>query len=308
MLAPTPAPHTQLTQASTVRASRLVARFMSLILFHRSWRVTGEPDATTPQLLELRRAVEQASAANSGRPVHIVTHSLGVALVQRLLNGADMVGDSAWKRQYVRSLTYLAPALKGATGALQGIIMGPQLSTWLPQFVNDWVVPATRTMPSMLYMSPQPHDADFWNEQLQGRPFIENEETGRTYGLEDSSALMEDLGAPVLREAWEKVSAVSNVAPVSMDPMLPTLCAFANDSQTTLRMKFKTAKFTKQTVVEAAPGDATVTAASMRWCGQWTNATVKEYILNAGEGAHVKTASDKAVVHDVVQWLLSFNS
>ena len=114
--------------------------------------------------------------------------------------------------------------------------------------------------------------------------------------------------APVLREAWDKVSAAQNVAPVSADPMLPTLCAFANDSQTTLRMKFKTAAFAKQTVLEKVPGDGTVTAASMRWCKRWSNATVKEYVMKAGEGAHVKTASDKAVVQDVVRWLLTFNS
>lgn len=160
----------------------------------------------------------------------------------------------------------------------------------------------------MLWMSPQPHDADFWNQQLKGKPLIEFEESGREYGIGDYPALLDDLGAPVLREAWDNVSAAINVAPFSKDPMLPTFCAFANDSQTALRMKFKTAKFTKQTVLESAPGDGTVTAESMRWCGSWSNSTVKEYVLKAGAGAHVKTATDKAVIKDVVQWLLTFNN
>lgn len=276
----------------------------SLFGYTYDWRSTGEPVSTSLQLEKLQRRVEHVSEVNGGQPVHLVTHSLGVALVQMLLNSEAPV---QWKHKYVASLTYLAPILKGASGALQGIIMGPSISSWLPQFIQDWVVPMTRTLPSMLWMSPQPHDADFWNRELKGRPFIENEETGKHYGLNDYSEFLQDLGAPVLREALESVSSPRNVAPVSVDPMIPTFCAFANDSQTTLRMKFKTAKFTGQTVLEEVPGDGTVTAEAMRWCYRWSNSTVKEYKLHAGAGAHVKTATSPAVVKDVVKWLQMFN-
>ena len=273
----------------------------SIFGFPYDWRVTGDPQATVPQLAALRSVIEDASAQHGGRPAHIVAHSLGVGLAQQLLNGAAGGGE-AWKARFVRSATYLAPPLKGTPGALQAAVLGPQLGNWIPQSVPDLVVSIVRTFPSLALM--MPNDRDFWSNFTSGAAFVEDAASGKHYGYDDIASFLNDLpGASALARAWPAVSANASVAPLGADPGVPTFCGYAVDSQTALRIRFEETGFVKQKILETTPGDGTVGRESMAWCKRWSQAKVTEYTLGKGAGAHVAVASDPTVVRDVVWWL-----
>ena len=180
-------------------------------------------------------------------------------------------------------------------------MLGPQLGKWIPQLVPNLVVPALRTCPSLALI--MPNDRNFWKNMTGGNAFIEDSASNTSYGFDDMAHFLADLpGASVLQQAYPAVSAPSSVARLSMDPGVPTLCAFANDSETALRMQFKKAGFEKQQILQTTLGDGTVNRESMAWCSRWANATVNEYVLKQGSGAHVAVASDQNVVRDVVWW------
>jgi lysophospholipase-3 len=304
------------------------------------FRTTGLAETLQQQQQRLVTLIEQTAALNKGRPVVLVCHSLGAVLVNHMLTRGSG-SHPAWKARFVRGVTYLAAPLKGTPGAIRDIISGPQMPL-TPAFLPRLVVPAIRTMPSVLWMLPAPADAGFWSAPAPAggtsNPAANPSGNGhaadaaatttaaaaaaalpaafirtpaRNYTVEDTPSWLQAMNASALHALWAGVT--PNFIGRDEDPGVAVFCGYAVDSATSFTLDFKggasaMAAGAAGAVAVSTGGDGTVSVRSLRWCGRWVSSAqrpvdVREYRIGKGQGAHVQIVQDKGLIADVVRWV-----
>jgi lysophospholipase-3 len=158
-------------------------------------RVAGYDFRKTPDLdgflARTKRLIEQTSARNGGRPVHLVGHSNGPIYAQYLLTH---VSDS-WKRRFIHGFTPIAGNFPG-----QGVLY-PVVFTGLN--VDDFTFPFTpekaRSAAAMLQAAPSTYVSASDPSVIGNREVVViDQSSGRSYTPADWPQLFADAGLPAV--------------------------------------------------------------------------------------------------------------
>lgn len=119
--------------------------------FRYSVAPRGHPSAEGARYFAaLARLIERASSLNEGRPVVVVSHSLGCALAYQFLLGRPL----AWRRRFVKRVVFVAAALGGFAEGMNDLAAGMDLG--LPNLARPSKTRLARSQQSALWRLPTP--------------------------------------------------------------------------------------------------------------------------------------------------------
>ncbi|CAM0872106.1 unnamed protein product [Alopecurus aequalis] len=119
--------------------------------FRYSVAPRGHPSAEGARYFAaLARLIERASSLSEDRPVVVVPHSLGCALVYQFLLGRPL----AWRRRFVKHVVFVAAALGGFAEGMNDLAAGMDLG--LPNLARPSSTKLARSQQSALWRLPTP--------------------------------------------------------------------------------------------------------------------------------------------------------
>eukprot|EP01122_Echinamoeba_exundans_P017936 TRINITY_DN987_c0_g3_i3.p2 TRINITY_DN987_c0_g3~~TRINITY_DN987_c0_g3_i3.p2 ORF type:complete len:409 (+),score=122.42 TRINITY_DN987_c0_g3_i3:188-1414(+) len=254
------------------------------------WRKPGNPDGFFENMKSL---VENTSAINNGKKVHLLGHSMGNVQLGLFLNSMP----EAWKDQYIASYIAVAAPWSGAPKALRAIISGDNFGLG----AGDWfslvdplrVATIARQAGGIVLLTPE---ADFWNTtELVKTPT-------RTYDVDELSQLFVDIGSPVTAAILKQTDGVLSTIKA---PGVPMHCLYGVDYPTEMHFTYNNGFNNKPEIQYSEAGDGTVPDISLRRCLDFQHqqpepVSVKEFDL----ADHMTVLNDE----ELLQYVLSIIS
>ena len=163
------------------------------------FRAAGLNQTLEWQFAQLRGLIENTSHINQNQPVHLVSHSLGGPYANLFLTSYV---SAEWKQQFIESHMMFSPPLAGTPVALEALIIGPQYD-FVPSFLPAIVVPALRTFPSMVWMSPLlsvTQASSVWRDKLLVQTPTAN------YTAADYRQLFSAMNASILVDSLDSIA------------------------------------------------------------------------------------------------------
>ncbi|MQL95736.1 hypothetical protein Taro_028403 [Colocasia esculenta] len=254
----------------------------------------GHPSKVGVEYLRnLKALVENASASNGGKPVILVSHSLGGLFVLQLLNR----NHQAWRQRFVKHFVALsAPwggALRGMLTFASGYSVGiPGLD---PLLVRD----EQRSSESNLWLLPSP-------KVFGSTPLVVTPE--RNYSAMDIPEFLVGIGFPEGVPPYEAriLPLVERLPP----PRVPVTSIAGTGMRTPETLVYGKDGFDRQPEVVYGDGDGTVNLASLlaleaEWArapGQWLK------VVNISNVGHRKILKDEAAVSVIMQEICEINA
>ncbi|KAL7586058.1 hypothetical protein Lser_V15G44603 [Lactuca serriola] len=208
----------------------------------------GHPcDVGSTFLQNIKQLIEEASDSNGGKPVILISHSLGGLFVLQLLNR----NPPSWRKQYIKHFIALAAPWGGTVDEMLTFASGNSLGVPLvnPLLVrneqrssesNLWLLPRTKQFP-------------------QEKPLVVTKNS--TYSSFDISRFLEDIGFPEGVQPYQKrvLPLVEKLAA----PGIPVTCIIGSGVQTPESLHYGEEGFDKQPEIVYGDGDGTVNMASL---------------------------------------------
>lgn len=268
-------------------------RGVSLRAATYDFRAAGLPEVLQWQFSQLKWLIEDTAAVNDGKPVHLLSHSLGGPYGNLFLTSFV---STSWKAQYIASHMMFSPPLAGTPVALEALIIGPQYD-FVPSFLPAIVVPALRTFPSMLWMSPLSSiqgAADVWNDHV----LVQTPEANYTSANLDQ--LFAAMNSTIMQAALPGLERATNMTADA--PGVKVFCAFVNDTQTTTSFALDSSFSKLEKTLEQSWGDGTVPLASLEICLQWSNDSTV-YQFGGSLAAHTEILAYHEAIADIIRWV-----
>lgn len=257
----------------------------------------GHPSMVGEQYLhDLRTLIESASAANYGRPVILLAHSLGGLFALHLLDRSSV----SWRQQFVKHLVTLSTPWGGtvqemltfASGYTLGIpivdplaVRGEQRSAES----NLWLLPARRV----------------FNEL----PLVYGN-NNKSYSAKDMPEFLKDIGFEEGVYPYE--TRIQPMVARTVEPIgVPLTCIVGMGVETPETLFYGRDKgFDEQPRVMYGNGDGTVNAASlMALEKEWSEAGRKQMKVLKLQGiSHSSILKDKAAITKILEELKEINS
>lgn len=253
----------------------------------------GRPSRVGTKFLEdLKDLIEKASASNGGKPVILVSHSLGGLFVLHLLNR----NPPSWRTQFIKHFVALSTPWGGAVQEAHNLASGYTLGAPLidPLLVRT----QQRSSESNLWLLPSP-------KVFGGFPIVVTENA--TYTGNDIEKFLNDID---LSESIQPYK--SRIAPLLRQlsaPGVPVTCIFGGSVKTPETLFYDENGFDKQPEIMYGDGDGTVnmmslTALQTEWADQ-KNQSLRTIRI---EGAsHISILRDEKVVKRVVKEISCIN-
>lgn len=244
-------------------------------------------------LRDLRELIENATAANAGRPAILVAHSLGTLFMLQLLAR----NPPEWRRQYVKHLVALAPPWGGAVVLMLTFASGSTLGV---PVVDPLLLRAEqRSSESNMWLLPAPR-------VFKSQPLVVTPE--RNYSAMDMVEFLEDIGYGdgVLPYQSRVLPLVAELPAMEV----PVTCVLGTGVKTPEMLVYGEGGFDAQPEVLYGDGDGTVNLASLlaleaEWSGK-TSQPVK--LLTVPGVSHSDVLKDPSAVGEIIREIAAINS
>ncbi|CAA6657697.1 unnamed protein product [Spirodela intermedia] len=254
----------------------------------------GHPSKVGAEYLrDLKGLVENATASNGGRPVILVSHSLGGLFVLQLLNR----NPPSWRQRFVKHFVALSAPWGGAVRGMLTFASG--YSVGIPGLDPLLVRDEQRSSESNLWLLPSP-------KVFGSSPLVITPE--RNFSATEVPEFLEEIGFPegVLPYKTRILPLVERL-PV---PKVPVTNIIGTGVKTPERLVYGKEGFDRQPEVVYGDGDGTVNLASLlalasgwgRATGQWLK------VVNISHVCHRSILKDEAAVRVIMQEICEINS
>ncbi|KAG5543675.1 hypothetical protein RHGRI_016436 [Rhododendron griersonianum] len=245
-------------------------------------------------LQDLKGLVEEASISNGGKPVILVSHSLGGLFVLQLLNR----NSPSWRQKYIKHFVALSAPWGGTVVEMLTFASGNALGVPLvdPLLVRE----EQRSSESNLWLMPSPR---FFG---RSKPLVITPDA--TYTGQDILRFLNDIG---FSEGVNRYS--SRILPLVARlkaPEVPITCVIGTGVSTPETLYYGKKGFDQQPEVLYGDGDGTVNMVSLvavesEWAEE-KNQTLK-FIKIPGV-SHTGILKDDAALDEIIEEICSINS
>jgi len=263
------------------------------------FRTAGINSTLQWQYNRLKGLVENTHDQNNGQRVHLLSHSLGGPYLNLFL--AVHVSEE-WKAMYIESHMMFSPPLAGTPVALEALVIGPQCD-FVPSFLPKSVVPALRTFPVMMWMSPLASvtgAAAVWKDRVLISTPAKNYTTSNYHELFKAMNSTSFGDTSILDASFDEVSKTTTATADSAG--VRVFCAYVNDTKTTTSYAMDSALTQEISQLEQTYGDGTVPLASLELCHQWAS-KVSIYQFGGSLAAHTEILSYGLAITDIINWV-----
>ena len=243
---------------------------------------------------QLVRVVEMASAANGGRPVSLVTISMGAPYLNVFLQRHV---SQAWKDRYVRAAMLMSGVLGGSSSAVIEFTTG---NNWGVSWIwNSQVRDLARTWPGVYFLTP--------SEPLWGDvPYVMTPD--RNYSAAEFPELLQEMGATEV--PLDYVAEMLGDTYVVDGPGVEVFCFYGYNVPTPYQLQYNVpaSKISDTLPVHTtlSDGDGTVTRFGLTACERWENNANRTVTAKAFANVnHVQFLTDPALTEEVADLLAS---
>lgn len=245
-------------------------------------------------LQDLKELVEKASSSNGGKPVILLSHSLGGLFVLQLLNR----NLPSWRQKYIKRFIALSAPWGGAVQEMVAFASGYSLGVPLvePLLVRD----EQRSSESNLWLMPCP--------KIFGhkKPLVIT--PNATYSAYDIAQFLKDIGFSEGVHPYK--SRILPLVENLVAPEVPITCIIGSNVKTPETLFYGTEGFNKQPEIVYGDGDGTVNMVSLvalekEWANE-KNQTLK--VIKVGGVSHTDILNDRSALDEIVEEISSINS
>lgn len=253
----------------------------------------GHPSRVGSKFLEdLKDLIENASATNGGKPVILVSHSLGGLFVLQLLNRSA----PSWRQQFIKHFVALSAPWGGAVQEVHTLASGYTLGVPLvdPLQVRE----QQRTSESNLWLLPSP-------KVFGTQPLVVTENL--TYTAYDVLEFLNDIGYPEGIQPYKyRIAPLVEQLPA---PEVPVTCIIGSGVKTAETLFYDAGGFDKQPETVYGNGDGTVNMASLVALeSEWADLPDQSLKMVVIEGAsHTSIIKDEGALSRIVEEISSIN-
>ncbi|POO03713.1 Lecithin:cholesterol/phospholipid:diacylglycerol acyltransferase [Trema orientale] len=255
----------------------------------------GHPTRVGSKFLEdLKALIEKASSSNGGKPVILVTHSLGGLFVLQFLNRNPL----PWRRKFVRHFLAISAPWGGTVEEMLTFASGYSLGVPLvePLLVRE----EQRSSESNLWLMPNP------NFFARSKPLVIT--PNDTYSAYDIAEFLNDIGFPQGVRPYK-----TRVLPL-MDqlaaPGVPVSCVVGSGVRTPETLFYGGNGFDEQPEIVYGDGDGTVNMVSLLGLESlWDNMENQTLnVIKIGGASHTEILKEEGSVAQIVGEISRINS
>lgn len=255
----------------------------------------GHPsDVGSKFLQDLKTLIESASASNGGKPVILLTHSLGGLFVLQLLNRSQ----PSWRQNYIKHFIALSTPWGGTVEEMLAFASGTALGVPLvnPLLVRD----EQRSSESNLWL--MPNSKTFGSK----KPLVIT--PNARYTAYDILQFLDELGFPDAKQRYETrvLPLVNRLEP----PGVPVTCVIGTGVETQETLFYGKDGFDKQPEIVYGDGDGTVNLVSLLAVeSEWKeakNQTLK--FIRVPGVTHTGILEERAALDEIIGAIDSINS
>ncbi|KAI4375066.1 hypothetical protein MLD38_012978 [Melastoma candidum] len=255
----------------------------------------GHPSQVGSKFLQdLKDLIEKASASNHGKPVILISHSLGGLFVLQLLNR----NSPSWRCKYVKHFIALSAPWGGAVDEMLTFASGNTLGVPL---VDPLIVRSEqRSSESNLWLLPNP-------KVFGGRKVLVVNPK-RNYTALDMVSFLEDIGFPVGVHPYR--SRISPLIAKLVAPEVPVTCIVGSGIKTADALFYNNKGFDEAPEIVYGDGDGTVNMVSLLaleplWKGN-ENQPLKVIVLRGV--THTSILKDGNALEEITRQVLDINA
>ncbi|KAG1341815.1 lecithin-cholesterol acyltransferase-like 1 [Cocos nucifera] len=254
----------------------------------------GHPSQVGTQYLQdLRQLIEAASAANGGKPVILLSHSLGGLFALQLL----VRNPLTWRRKYIKHLVTLSAPWAGTVQEMLTFASGYTLG--IPIVDPLLVRGEQRSSESNLWLLPSP--TVFGNKPLVMAP-------NKTYSAYDMPQFLKDIG---YNEGVIPYN--TRILPMTdrlMEPGVPVTCMVGIGIETPEVLFYGTEGFDVQPEMVYGDGDGTVNMISLLALeSEWADSASQVLkVIKLPGVSHTSILKDGAALKEIIGEIRGINS
>lgn len=245
-------------------------------------------------LQDLKTLIESSSASNGGKPVILLTHSLGGLFVLQLLNR----NPPSWRQKYIKHFIALSTPWGGTVTEMLTFASGYSLG--VPLVIPLLVREEQRNSESNLWLMPSPKT--FGSK----RPLVVAKND--TYTANDIPRFLDDIGFSEGGRRYNR-----RIFPLTENltvPEVPVTCIIGGGVDTAETLYYGEDGFDKQPEIVYGDGDGTVNMVSlmrleMEWGGD-KNQPLK--IVKIPGMSHTSVLKDEVALAEISRAICSINS
>ncbi|KAM7516973.1 hypothetical protein LguiA_006556 [Lonicera macranthoides] len=255
----------------------------------------GHPSKVgTKYLQDLKALIEEASTSNGGKPVILLSHSLGGLFVLHLLNR----NSPSWRQKYIKQFVALSAPWGGTVQEMLTFASGYSLGVPLvkPLLVRE----EQRSSESNLWLMPSP--------KLFGakKPLVIT--SNYTYTAYDIARFLNDIGFS--QGVFPYKTRILPLVEDLVAPKVPVTCIIGSGVKTPETLFYGVGGFDKQPDIVHGDGDGTVNMVSLlRVEVEWAkekNQTLK--MIKIPGVSHSSILKDDDALVEIVREICSINS
>lgn len=254
----------------------------------------GHPSQVGTQYLQdLRQLIEAASTASGGKPVILLSHSLGSLFALQLL----IRNPLAWRQKYIKHLVTLSAPWAGTVQEMLTFASGYTLGIPIvdPLVVRD----EQRSSESNLWLLPSP-------KVFGKKPLVKAE--NKTYSAYDIPEFLEDIGynegvIPYKRR-------ILPMTERSTEPGVPVTCMVGTGIETPDVLSYGKEGFDVQPEMVSGDGDGTVNMISLLALeSEWADSASQVLkVIKLPGVSHESILKDSAALKEIIRELRGINS
>ncbi|VVB12094.1 unnamed protein product [Arabis nemorensis] len=251
----------------------------------------GHPSRVASQFLQdLKHLVEKTSRENKGKPVILISHSLGGLFVLHFLNR----NSPSWRSKYIKHFVSLATPWGGTVEQMKTFASGNTLGV---PFVNPLLVrPQQRSSESNQWLLPSPNVFRDKAKPLVVTPRV-------NYTAYEMDRFLEDIGF-----SQGVVPYNTRVLPLTeelVDPGVPITCIYGKGVDTPEVLVYGEGGFDEQPNIKYGDGDGTVNLASL---GALNHKVESLKTIEIDGVSHTSILKDEIALKEIVKHISFINS
>lgn len=255
----------------------------------------GHPSQVGSKFLkDLKNLIEEASASNGGKPVILLSHSLGGLFVLQLLNRNPL----SWRQKFIKHFIALSAPWGGAIDEMYTFASGNTLG--VPLVDPLLVRPEQRSSESNLWLLPNPK---VFGPQ---KPIVIT--PNRTYSAHDMVDFLKDIGFPEGVYPYETriVPLISNIE----TPQVPVTCIMGTGVRTLETLFYGNGDFDERPEISYGDGDGTVNMLSLLALQSLWKEEGNQYlkVVKMDGVSHTSILKDEVALNQIVGEISKINS
>ncbi|KAI3465245.1 hypothetical protein Pfo_021908 [Paulownia fortunei] len=255
----------------------------------------GHPSHVGSEFLsDLKNLIESASASNGGRPVILLSHSLGGLFALQLLNRTPF----SWRHKHIKHFIALSAPWGGTVEEMLTFASGNTLG--VPLVDSLLVREEQRSSSSNLWLMPSPKVFD------RTKPLVITPDA--SYSSSDIAHFLQDIGFPEGVHPYEtRILPLVESLPA---PQVPVTCIVGSGVKTPETLFYGDRGFDKRPEVVYGDGDGTVNMISLlalesAWDGR-NNQSLK--VIKIPGVSHTSILKDDTALDKIIGEVSSINS